>query len=76
MTDSMPTQTEPTSSVPLRAPATSTEDRAARLDALRRDLDRRIDEIVTARGERVPALTAAFAAAWKAFGAEIDGQST
>ena len=48
----------------------SSEPRAARLAALRDELDHRIDEIVTARADRVATLKKEFDAAWKEFKSE------
>ncbi len=64
-----PTPFSPTSGrdVPL-----DPEARDARIETLRVDLRRTIDEIVTAGGERVAALKSSFDKAWEEFNALVD----
>ena len=69
-------QTPPAIAVVVRVPAAPSPARAARLEALRLELLRLIDDIVTARGEQLAASRARFDVAWKELTAEVDEEST
>ena len=47
------------------------QERSERLEAIRKNLDACIDEIVAARPDRAAALKKEFDAAWKELGAEV-----
>jgi hypothetical protein len=57
---------------PQQTPSASSESRAARLAALRDELDHRIDEIVDAGADRQPVLKKEFDAVWNELKSEAD----
>ncbi|WP_242343386.1 hypothetical protein [Anaeromyxobacter terrae] len=57
---------------PHESSSAPSQPRAARLAALRDDLDHRIDEIVDAGADRAPALKKEFDALWKTLKEEAD----
>ncbi len=59
---------------PQQTPSASSQPRAARLAALRDELDHRIDEIVDAGADRQPTLKKEFDAAWNELKSEADKQ--
>ncbi len=65
----IPSSTERAASPPESAAPCADEER---LEALRLDLPRRLDEIMATGGARLESLKAAFGAAWREFTAGID----
>jgi hypothetical protein len=76
MSTTVQQQTPPAVPVLARVPAAPSPARAARLEALRLELLRLIDDIVTARGEELAASRARFDVAWKELAAELDEEPT